>query len=307
MMTFIDRVIKSFDPPDIRKVYKLHRELVHLAVRSAVKINDGHFDRIITAPDGRNIRIRVYPPRFNGEKRRVMVFFHGGGWVIDDIDRYHKVCRQLAEITDCYVISVDYRLAPEHKYPAGLDDCYETARQVFSNAKRFGISPSDIILAGDSAGGNLAASVSLSALQRREFKVRRQVLIYPATACEFGDDSPYESMHKNGKGCLLTAERMRGYLDLYLNDISEKDDPFVAPIKAESLKGMPETLIITAENDPLRDEGEAFGKRLCCSGVSVMAFRIKNAYHGFFGTDLLTHPHAKKAVSIITYFLRLTD
>lgn len=307
MISFLKRIIESFDPPDIRKVYKLHREIVHLAVRSAVKINDGHFDRLVAAPDGHSIRIRVYPPRFNGEKRRVMVFFHGGGWVIDDIDRYHKVCRQLAEITDCYVISVDYRLAPEHKFPAGLDDCYEVTRQVFASARRFGISSNDIILIGDSAGGNLAAAVSLRALQRREFKVRRQVLIYPATACEFGDDSPYESMHKNGKGCLLTAERMRGYLDLYLNDISEKNDPYVAPIKAKSLKGMPETLIITAENDPLRDEGEAFGKRLHRSGVSVRAFRIKDAYHGFFGTDLISHPHARKAVSIIMYFLRLTD
>lgn len=133
----------------------------------------------------------------------------------------------------------------------------------------------NIILIGDSAGGNLAAAVSLRARDRHEFRVRRQILIYPATACEFGDDSPYLSMRQNGKGCLLTAERMRGYLDLYLNDISQKDDPYVSPIKAASLKGLPETLIITAENDPLRDEGEAFGKRLYNAGGNVRAFRIK--------------------------------
>mgnify|MGYP002795774117 CR=1 FL=1 len=197
--------------------------------------------------------------------------------------------------------------APEHKYPAGLDDCYEVTRLVFANAARYGIKKRNIILIGDSAGGNLAAAVSLRARDSHEFRVRRQILIYPATACEFGDDSPYLSMRQNGKGCLLTAERMRGYLDLYLNDISQKDDPYVSPIKAASLKGLPETLIITAENDPLRDEGEAFGKRLYNAGGNVRAFRIKNAYHGFFGTDLLRHPHAKEAVSIIMYFLRLTD
>lgn len=307
MPSLVKKLISSFNPPDIRKFYKIHREIVHFMVRSAVKVNDGHFDKYVTAPDGHNIRVRIYPPRTIGNSTRLLVFYHGGGWVIDDIDRYHKVCRQLAEMTGSYVLSVDYRLAPEHKYPAGLDDCYEVTRQVFASAAKYGIKKRNIILIGDSAGGNLAAAVSLRARDRHEFRVRRQILIYPATACEFGDDSPYLSMRQNGKGCLLTAERMRGYLDLYLNDISQKDDPYVSPIKAASLKGLPETLIITAENDPLRDEGEAFGKRLYNAGGNVRAFRIKNAYHGFFGTDLLRHPHAKEAVSIIMYFLRLTD
>lgn len=307
MTALIKHIIERFNPPDIRKFYKIHRETVHFLVHSAVKINDGHFDRIITAGDGHGILVRVYPPKIIGAKRRLLLFFHGGGWVIDDIDRYHKVCRQLAEITRSYVVSVDYRLAPEHKYPAGLNDCYEAARRIFAHARRRGYSSRDIILIGDSAGGNLAAAVSLKARNTGDFHVRRQILIYPATACEFDNASPFKSMHENGKGCILTAERMRGYLDLYLNDISQKNDPYVAPLKAQDFSRLPETLIITAENDPLRDEGEAYGKKLHKTGGSVMAFRIKDAYHGFFATDLLRHPHARKAVSMIMYFLRLTD
>ena len=307
MRTFVKRIINSFDPPDIRKFYKLHRDAVHFFVHSAARINDGHFDKEIASREGHTIPIRVYPPKRMGSKRRVLVFFHGGGWVIDDIDRYHKVCRQLADITGSYLISVDYRLAPEHKYPAGLNDCYEVTRQVFFHARKRGISSRDVILIGDSAGGNLAAAVALKARDTGDFRVRREILLYPVSACEYGDDSPYRSVHEKGTGYILTAERLRGYLELYLNDISEKDDPYVAPIKAKSLAGMPETLIITSENDPLRDEGEAYGKRLFGIGGSVMAFRIKGAFHGFFATDLYRNAHARKAVSMIMYYLRLTD
>ena len=146
MPSLVKKLISSFNPPDIRKFYKIHREIVHFMVRSAVKVNDGHFDKYVTAPDGHNIRVRIYPPRTIGNSTRLLVFYHGGGWVIDDIDRYHKVCRQLAEMTGSYVLSVDYRLAPEHKYPAGLDDCYEVTRLVFANAARYGIKKRNTIV-----------------------------------------------------------------------------------------------------------------------------------------------------------------
>lgn len=304
----IDAVIRRIDPPDIRKVYKLHRRLVNFAVHSAAGINDGHFDRYITSRrDGRKIPVRVYPPASIAPEGRIILFFHGGGWAVENIDRYHKVCRQLAAVTRSYVVSVEYRLAPENKFPAGLTDCYEAAEAVFAEARSRGISHRNIILCGDSAGGDLAACVSLAAGKRKDFGVSRQILLYPVTACEYGEDSPYRSVHEKGRGYILTAERMRGYLDLYLKDISQKDNPYVAPIKAREYKNYPQTLIITAENDPLRDEGEAFGKRLHKFGCDVMAFRIKRAYHGFFGTDLQRNPSARKAVSMMMYFLELTD
>ncbi|MCI7767905.1 MAG: alpha/beta hydrolase [Oscillospiraceae bacterium] len=307
MLSFFDHIVRLIDPPDIRKVYRIHRELIHLLVRTAATAKDGHYDRDIIARDGRAVPVRIYPPSVLSPKKRVIIFFHGGGWVIDDIDRYHKVCRQLSTITGSYVVSVNYRLAPEHKFPAGLNDCYEASRRIFNYAVRRGVSPNDIILAGDSAGGNLAAAVSLMARDRGAFRIRRQILIYPAADCEFGEDSPYPSFSENGRGCILTAERMRGYLELYLNSPDEKNNPYAAPAKAKSLIGMPDTLIITAERCPLRDEGETFGKKLFMSGCRVMAFRIKNAYHGFFASDLQFNPHARKAVSMIMYFLRLTD
>lgn len=307
-MNIIDSIIHRLEPPDIRRVYRLHRQLVSIAVHGAARANDGHFDRTLYAgSDGRAIPIRVYPPRSIHPQCRIILFFHGGGWVIDDVNRYHRTCRSLAEMTGSYVISVDYRRAPEHKFPAGLKDCYEAARQVFAAAARRGISHKHIVLAGDSAGGNLAAAVSLLALKRKEFKVMRQVLIYPVTACEYGEDSPYASTREKGSGYLLTTERMRGYMELYLNDPAQKDNPYVAPIKAKSFAGYPDTLVITAENDPLRDEGEAFAEKLYRSGNPVMAFRIKNAYHGFFAFDPESNPYGAKAVSMIMYFLRLTD
>ncbi|MCM1577844.1 MAG: alpha/beta hydrolase [Ruminococcus sp.] len=308
-MSLIDVVIRHIEPPDIRSFYKIHRELANFFVHRTVNlINDGHYDRFLTArEDGRQIPIRIYPPRNISPKRRIILFFHGGGWAVENIDRYHLVCSQLAAITGSYVISAEYRLAPENKFPAGLKDCYEAARQVYGGAARRGISSRNVILTGDSAGGNLAACVSLAARERGEFRVRRQVLFYPVTACEYGEDSPYESVREKGKGYILTAERMRGYLDLYLDRPSRKNSPYVAPIKAKSFEKYPATLIVTAENDPLRDEGEAFGKRLYDEGCDVMAFRIKGAYHGFFGTNLQFNPDARKAVSMMMYFIRLTD
>ena len=307
MKNIIDEMISRITPPDIRKVYRVHRELIHLLVRTAATAKDGHYDKNITVHDGRAIPVRVYPPSMLSPRKRVLVFFHGGGWVIDDIDRYHKVCKQLSTITGSYVVSVNYRLAPEHKYPAGLDDCFEAAEMIYKYAVKSGISRNDIILIGDSAGGNLAAATALKARDTGAFRIRRQILIYPATDCEFGGDTPYKSFKENGKGCILTADRMRGYLELYLNTPDEKNDPYVAPMKAKSLKGMPDTLVITAERCPLRDEGEALAKRLYKSGARTMAFRIKKAYHGFFATDLQFNPHARQAVSMIMYFLRLTD
>lgn len=307
MKELLLNIIKKIDPPDIRKFYKLHRDIVHLLVHSSVKAGDGHSDMEVTAEDGRRIPVRVYSPGLISQRERILIFFHGGGWVIDDIDRYHKVCTQLAVITDSYVVSVDYRLAPENKYPAGLDDCCEVIKQVYKYSKSRGISSHDIVLIGDSAGANLAAAASNKLRDKKILRVHRQILIYPVIDCEFEENSPYKSVHENAKGCILTAERMRGYLDLYLDDISQKDDPYVAPMKTKNFSCMPRTLIITAENDPLRDEGEEYGRRIYNAEGRVMAFRIKDGYHGFFATDLYRHPHARKAVSMIMYFLRLTD
>jgi len=307
MLDLAEYIISRLDPPDIRRVYKQQRELMHLLVRTAANARDGHFDRDITARNGRKIPVRIYPPSVLSPKKRVIIFFHGGGWVVDDIDRYHRVCRQLSVITGSFVISVNYRLAPENKFPSGLDDCHEAARRIYSYAVKKGISSNDIILMGDSAGGNLAAAVALKARNSGGFRFRRQILIYPVTDCEYGKDSPYKSVSENGRGCLLTAERMRGFVELYLNRPEEKYNQYVSPNKAASLKGMPDTLVITAERCPLRDEGEAFAHRLYNDGAKVMAFRIKKAYHGFFATDLKYNRHAHQAVSMIMYFLRLTD
>ncbi|MGN0642313.1 MAG: alpha/beta hydrolase [Huintestinicola sp.] len=302
----ISKVGRMIVVPDIRKVYKLRREITHFLVHHAVKMNDGHYDEYIKARDGYDILVRVYPPEIISPKRRIILFFHGGGWVISDVDNYHRVCRQMAQITGSYVLSVDYRLAPEYKFPVGLEDCYTVAKRVFADARRRGFSSRDIILAGDSAGGNLAAAVALKARETGDFRVRREILLYPVTACDYSENSPYKSVHEKGTGCFLTTERMRGFMELYVSDISQLDDPYVAPIKAASFEKMPETLIITAENDPLRDEGEAYGRKLKESGCYVKVFRMKKAYHGFFTADKRS-PFVKRAYSKILYFFSQTD
>ena len=198
--------------------------------------------------------------------------------------------------------AVDYRLAPEHRFPAGLMDCYRAARELFTQPGLLGVTAGEITIIGDSAGGNLAAAVSLMARDRGEFQPRRQILIYPATASDHSAASPFASIRENGTGYLLTAKRVQDYMDLYIRTDSDRRDPYFAPLAARDLSRQPDTLIITAQYDPLRDEGEAYGRRLTASGNRVEMYRMPDALHGFFSLPP-RFIQVRKSYAMIQHFL----
>jgi acetyl esterase len=239
-------------------------------------------DRVIPGPNG-DIPVRIYTPEGAGP-HPVTVFFHGGGWVIGSIATHDANCRQLAQGSSSVVVSVDYRLAPEHKFPTAADDCYAATKWVAEHAAEFGASADRMAVAGDSAGGNLAAVVCLMARDHGGPTIAHQTLIYPVTNYNF--DSP--SYQENAAGYFLTQAGMRWFWDLYLRDEADGRNPYASPLAAESVRGLPPALVITAEFDPLRDEGEAYAKRLEREGVAVTCHRYDGMIHGFFGmTDLI--------------------
>ena len=198
----------------------------------------------------------------SGKKPPVILFFHGGGWVTESVENYQRVCARMAQSTGQIVASVEYRLAPEYRFPVGLMDCYAAAKTFYTNRFLLNTDPDRITIMGDSAGGNLAAAVCMMARDRGDFFPKKQILIYPALNNCYTEDSPFESVKTNGTGYLLTAEKMEDYLKFYESCPEDRRNPYFAPILEKNFRNMPDTLILTAEFDPLRDEGEAFGEKL---------------------------------------------
>lgn len=231
-----------------------------------------------------------------------MLFFHGGGWVTESIDNYRRICARMAYATNHIVVAVEYRLAPEYPFPTGLNDCYTVAKALYTGKFLPAIDPDRITLVGDSAGGNLAAAVSLLARDRGEFLPKRQILIYPAVSGDYGEDSSFESVRKYGRDYLLTAGKMRDYIDLYASDEEDKKNKYFSPILENDYTDQPDTLVLTAEYDPLRDEGEAYGRKLKEAGNRVEIHRIKDALHGYFALGIKYY-HVKESFEIINRFL----
>ena len=232
-------------------------------------------DRTIPGPAG-ELLVRVYRPE-SADLLPALVYFHGGGWVIGDIESHDPICRTLANSANCVVVSVDYRLAPEAKFPAAADDAYAAASFVSANAAEFGADASRIAVGGDSAGGNLAAVTSLMARDRGGPELMFQLLIYPVIERDFGRPSYTE----NASGYLLSTDVMRWFWDQYIRTDDDARNPYAAPILADKLAGLPPALIITAEFDPLRDEGEAYASALREAGVPAVLTRYDGMVHGF--------------------------
>ncbi len=237
-------------------------------------------DRRIPGPRG-EIPIRLYAPT-SARPLPVMLQFHGGGWVILNLDTHQTICRNLALAASCMVVSVDYRLAPEHRFPAAVEDCYAALQWVAAHAGEIGADAARIGVMGDSAGGNLAAAVSLMARDRKGPGLALQVLTYPALdpAC----DTP--SCKENAEGYLLTLADMHYFWGHYLGPDGDRESPYASPSRASDLRGLPPALVQTAEFDPLRDEGEAYARRLQQAGVPTTLTRYDGQIHGFV---LLSH------------------
>ena len=237
-----------------------------------------------------------------GEKYPVLLFFHGGGWVTESVENYDRVCSRMAQSTGHIVMSVEYRLAPEYRFPVPLEDCYAAAKALYTGHLVLPADPDRITIIGDSAGGNLAAAVCMMARDRGDFFPKKQILIYPALNNCYTEDSPFESVKTNGTGYLLTAEKMEDYLKLYESSPEDRQNPYFAPILEKDLSHMPETLILTAEFDPLRDEGEEYGKRLKEANNYVEIHRIPDALHGYFALGI-RFLHVQESFEIMNRFL----
>ena len=234
---------------------------------------------------------------------KVMLFIHGGGWATESIDNYERICALLAQAAQHIVVSVEYRLAPEYKFPLGLEDCYAVAKAIFQNKFILNVDPEDVTLIGDSAGGNLCAALSLMAKDKGEFMPKRQILVYPAVNSDYSEKSGFESVRENGTDYLLTAGKMRDYIEFYASCEEDKKNPYFAPIYAEDLTGQPDTLVLTAEFDPLRDEGEEYARRLKEAGNYVEQYRLPDALHGFFALGIKNF-HVQESFDCINHFLR---
>jgi len=225
---------------------------------------------------GGEITVRAYSPGGPGP-HPALVYYHGGGWVIGDLHTHDGLCRSLTNAGRCAVLSVDYRLAPESKYPVAVEDSYAALLWIAANADRLGIDRRRIAVGGDSAGGNLATVMALVARDRKGPRLALQVLIYPVT----DHDLDTRSYVENATGYVLTREGMRWFWNHYLAREAQGREPYASPLRASSLAGLPPALVITAEYDPLCDEGEAYAARLRDAGVPVTLTRYPGMFHGF--------------------------
>jgi acetyl esterase len=235
-------------------------------------------DRTFAGPAGR-LRVRIYRPAGTVARLLPAIFyFHGGGWVMGSLEGYDLVYRYFCARAGCVVVAVDYRLAPEHKFPAGIDDAVAAYRWLQAEATELGIDPARIVIAGDSAGGNVAA-VAAQLLRNEARPPCLQWLIFPAT--DFSFDTP--SYRTCGEGFMVTRAAMEWFRGHYLNGPSDIGDPRASPLKASDLAGLPPALVYTAGFDPLRDEGQAYADRLTAAGVKTIHHEFDSLIHGFVG------------------------
>ena len=251
-----------------------------LAFGSRVKLAPPDLARIetrtIPGPDGGELIVRLYRPLGEGPFGACL-YFHGGGWVLNNIETHDDVSRRLAAASGCVFVSVDYRLAPEHKYPAAIEDGYAALQWVAQHAAELNVDPARIAVCGDSSGGNIAAVLCLMSRDRSGPPIAFQALIYPITVCDF--DRP--SYRDNADGYFLTAKQMKWFWNHYVSSPEQMREPYASPLRAASLRGLPPALIQTAEFDPLRDEGEAYADTLRDAGVPVVLHRYDGLIHAF--------------------------
>ncbi len=250
----------------------------------------------VPGPAG-DIAVRLY--RASDKPAPLHVHFHGGGWVIGNLVTHDADCRDICASSGCMVLAVDYRLAPENPFPAATEDCYAVSCWAAANSADLDARPGPISIGGDSAGGNLAAVVALMARDRNGPELAMQLLLYPVTEPSMASNSFYE----NGEGYLLTKTMMTWFWDHYCPDVEQRNHPLVSPLLAPDLSGLPPALVITAEFDPLRDEGEAYARRLAEAGVEVEMRRFDGFIHGFFSlASIIDATH--EAVDLVGSALR---
>lgn len=276
-------VIHSLDYQTVREMFALAPPVeVELAPLAKVE------DRLIPVAEDTEIKVRIYTPEGQGPFP-LFVYYHGGGWVIGDLETADPSCRIIANRTGRVVVSVDYRLSPEYKFPIPVEDSYAALQWVSENASSINGNASNLVVGGDSAGGNLSAVVSLISKEQNGPDIAGQVLIYPVTALGY-DTGSYQEFQQ---GFGLDRDLMIWFGDYYINNDDDRKNKYVAPLLAEDLSYLPPAYVLTAENDVLRDEGLAYAERLKQAGVKVETIIEPGLVHGYF-TNMAVFPERIK-------------
>jgi acetyl esterase len=288
----------TLSPPDARTLYRERRGFTQPAPPAVGEVRELSAD----GPHGA-IPLRLYRPlkpvEAAGTKLPVLVYYHGGGWVIGDLDTHDTLCRELANGSGCAVVAVDYRMAPEHRFPTAVDDSLAALRWVRREASALGLDPERIAVGGDSAGGNLAAVVALTARDAGDPPIRFQLLIYPATDMRRGAPSHTT----NGTGYLLTRDTITYFHDHYIDDLKHDHDWRASPLLHGDLVNLPPALVLTAGYDPLRDEGHQYAVALTQAGNRASYLCFERQIHGFITMGRVLD-EANAAVSICAAELR---
>ncbi len=263
---------EQLTPNEAREAYMKSRAVLQPDPEPVAEV------RALSAPGPLgDIPLRLYRPAGAGERAPGLVYYHGGGWLLGSLDSHDVVCRRFANAAGCVVVSVDYRMAPEHPFPAAVDDCAEATRFVIARAASLGIDPARIAVGGDSAGGNLAAVMALMARDGSLPPLAFQLLIYPATDMTMTT----VSSQTIGPGVPLTSATMKWFIDYYMPPATDRADWRASPARAASVAGTAPALVLTAAADPLRDEGIDYARRLEREGVRVTAVHLSDQIHGF--------------------------
>jgi acetyl esterase len=289
--------IQSMDPKTVREMFA-QAPPVEVELAPLAKIEN----RCIPVSKDEEISIRIYTPEGEGPFP-LFVYYHGGGWVLGDLETSDASCRMIANRTGHIVVSVDYRLSPEYKFPIPVQDSYAALEWVYENAASLNGSASKIVVGGDSAGGNLATVVSMMALDQNRPQISAQVLIYPVTDLGYNTAS-YEEFQQ---GFGLDKDLMIWFGNHYIKDESDQKNKYAAPLLAEDVSNLPQALVITAECDVLRDEGLAYAKRLKDAGVTVDAICETGLVHGYFTNMAVFPERIKGTISKIAQFLTETN
>ena len=297
---FYEEMIKGADPdapamhertPEDARTYRAGLAALSGPAPNMARVED----HTIEQADG-SFRIRVLVPI--EPPAGVIVYYHGGGWVVGSIDESDTLGRKLAERTSCAVVLVDYRLAPEHRYPVAVDDSYAALEWAAAHMNEIAGREVPLIVAGDSAGGNLSAVMAVRARDRNGPEIAMQVLIYPVTDANVDRPSYLDPENQ----LLLTRDSMIWFFDHYIPDPAQRTEPDASPIYTEDLSGLPPAVVLTAEHDPLRDEGEEYAQRLEDAGVEVNMQRHKGQMHAFFA--LLMLPGSERGMQQVVRAIR---
>lgn len=285
---------------DLKNHYKETRQFERAARPYYNRITTNMMERELRFSD-RTLLTRAFSR--DGKIAPVIVFFHGGGFVTGDFDSYSQICARLAAKTGYKVVSVDYRLAPEYRFPAGPEDCYDALQAILTHCRDwYQTDPAEVVVMGDSAGGTLSCVASMMARDRGGLLPKKQILVYPAAWCDYRETTPFQSVFDNGEEYLLTTRKLQDYMELYISDEADYENPYFAPLRHTDFSGLPDTLILTMEFDPLRDEGEALARCLKDGSTNVTVRRIRNGIHGMLSLPPAT-PITRQLYKHIIEFL----